>query len=97
MSAIESAGSDMLYRNTAGSHLVSYHPCLGARRITELLDQVDAGSQVVATEPLDIVEDVATPRRDSEVGILGFWVEWMDSTNEVEPNKPDFASHGCFR
>jgi tRNA-2-methylthio-N6-dimethylallyladenosine synthase len=36
-------------------------------RITELLEQVDAGSQVVATEPLDIVEDVATPRRDSEV------------------------------
>lgn len=36
-------------------------------RITQLLEQVDAGSQVVATEPLDIVEDVATPRRDSEV------------------------------
>lgn len=36
-------------------------------RIDELLDQVDAGSQVVATDQLDIVEDVATPRRDSEV------------------------------
>jgi hypothetical protein len=47
------------------------HSCLqnkcAVRRISELLEQVDSGSQVVATEPLDIVEDVATPRRDSEV------------------------------
>jgi tRNA-2-methylthio-N6-dimethylallyladenosine synthase len=50
-----------------------------ANRITQLLEQVDAGSQVVATEPLDIVEDVATPRRDSEVTA---WVNVIYGCNE---------------
>ena len=36
-------------------------------RIDELLERVDAGSQVVATDHVDVVEDVATPRRDSSV------------------------------
>lgn len=36
-------------------------------------------SQVVATEPLDIVEDVATPRRDSEVTA---WVNVIYGCNE---------------
>ncbi len=48
-------------------------------RIQELLEQVDAGSQVVATEPLDIVEDVATPRRDSAVTA---WVNAIYGCNE---------------
>jgi len=38
--------------------LVSNASFFNTRRIQELLEQVDAGSQVVATEPLDIVEDV---------------------------------------
>ena len=36
-------------------------------RISELLEQVDAGSQVVATDPIAIVEDVTVPRRDSAI------------------------------
>ncbi len=40
---------------------------------------MDAGSQVVATEQLDIVEDVATPRRDSAVTA---WVNVIYGCNE---------------
>lgn len=43
-------------------------------RIDELLQRVDAGSQVVATEHVDVVEDVATPRRDSSITA---WVPFL--------------------
>lgn len=50
-----------------------------ANRIDELLLRVDAGSQVVATEHVDVVEDVATPRRDSTVTA---WVNVIYGCNE---------------
>ncbi len=51
----------------------------GARRISELLEQVDAGSQVVATDPISIVEDVTVPRRDSTITA---WVNVIYGCNE---------------
>ena len=50
-------------------------PC----RISELLEQVDAGSQVVATDPISIVEDVTVPRRDSTITA---WVNVIYGCNE---------------
>jgi len=49
------------------------------RRISELLEQVDAGSQVVATDPISIVEDVTVPRRDSTITA---WVNVIYGCNE---------------
>ncbi len=40
-------------------------------RIDQLLEQVDQGSQVMAVEPIQIAEDIAVPRRDSD---LTAWV-----------------------
>lgn len=40
-------------------------------RIDQLLEQVDQGSQVMAVEPIQITEDIAVPRRDSD---LTAWV-----------------------
>lgn len=40
-------------------------------RIDQLLEQVDQGSQVMAVEPIQITEDIAVPRRDSD---LSAWV-----------------------
>ena len=40
-------------------------------RLDQLLEQVDQGSQVVAVEPIQIAEDIAIPRRDSD---LTAWV-----------------------
>jgi len=42
-------------------------------RIDQLLEQVDQGSQVVAVEPIQIAEDIAVPRRDSD---LTAWVRF---------------------
>ncbi len=50
-----------------------------ARRIGELLEQVDLGAQVVAVEPVDIPEDIAVPRRDSA---LSAWVNVIHGCNE---------------
>ena len=44
--------------------------CAG-RRLDQLLEQVDQGSQVVAVDPIQITEDIAVPRRDSD---LTAWV-----------------------
>ena len=44
--------------------------CVGCR-LDQLLEQVDQGSQVVAVEPIQITEDIAIPRRDSD---LTAWV-----------------------
>lgn len=49
-------------------------------RIDELLERVDAGSQVVATEQVDVVEDVATPRRDSSITA---WVPFLSRCHYV--------------
>ena len=45
--------------------------CAAGCRLDQLLEQVDQGSQVVAVEPIQITEDIAVPRRDSD---LTAWV-----------------------
>ena len=50
-----------------------------ANRLGDLLEQVFAGSQVVATEPIHIVEDITKPRRDSAVTA---WVNIIYGCNE---------------
>lgn len=50
-----------------------------ACRLHELLDQVDQGSQVVATDPIQIMEDVTVPRRDSDITA---WVNVIYGCNE---------------
>ena len=42
-----------------------------ANRLGDLLEQVFSGSQVVATEPVHIMEDITKPRRDSEITAWG--------------------------
>jgi tRNA-2-methylthio-N6-dimethylallyladenosine synthase len=50
-----------------------------ANRLQELLEQVAAGSQVVATEAVHILEDITKPRRDSTVTA---WVNVIYGCNE---------------
>lgn len=50
-----------------------------ANRLGELLEQVLAGNQVVATEAIDIAEDITKPRRDSRVTA---WVNVIYGCNE---------------
>lgn len=50
-----------------------------ANRLQELLEQVFAGQQIVATEPIHIVEDITKPRRDSQVTA---WVNVIYGCNE---------------
>jgi tRNA-2-methylthio-N6-dimethylallyladenosine synthase len=50
-----------------------------ANRLQELLEQVFDGHQVVATEPIQIVEDITKPRRDSTVTS---WVNVIYGCNE---------------
>ena len=50
-----------------------------ANRLEDLLRQVESGSQVVATEPIHIVEDITKPRRDSKVTA---WVNIIYGCNE---------------
>jgi tRNA-2-methylthio-N6-dimethylallyladenosine synthase len=50
-----------------------------ANRLGDLLEEVFAGSQVVATEPIHIVEDITKPRRDSSVTA---WVNVIYGCNE---------------
>ncbi|MBD2021394.1 tRNA (N6-isopentenyl adenosine(37)-C2)-methylthiotransferase MiaB [Leptolyngbya sp. FACHB-36] len=50
-----------------------------ANRLQDLLEQVFNGSQVVATEPVHIVEDITKPRRDSTVTA---WVNVIYGCNE---------------
>ena len=57
-----------------------------------LLDRVDQGSQVVATEPIEILEDVTAPRRESDITA---WVNVIHGCNEkctycVVPNTRGF-------
>lgn len=50
-----------------------------ANRLQDLLEQVFNGNQVVATEPIHIVEDITKPRRDSTVTS---WVNVIYGCNE---------------
>jgi tRNA-2-methylthio-N6-dimethylallyladenosine synthase len=50
-----------------------------ANRLDDLLEQVFAGQQVVATEPIHIMEDITKPRRDSSVTA---WVNVIYGCNE---------------
>lgn len=50
-----------------------------ANRLNELLEQVFAGNQIVATEPIHIIEDITKPRRDSAVTA---WVNVIYGCNE---------------
>ncbi len=50
-----------------------------ANRLQDLLQQVFDGSQVVATEPIHIIEDITKPRRDSAVTA---WVNVIYGCNE---------------
>ncbi len=50
-----------------------------ANRLQDLLEQVFSGNQVVATEPIHIVEDITKPRRDSSVSA---WVNVIYGCNE---------------
>ncbi|NEQ32334.1 MAG: tRNA (N6-isopentenyl adenosine(37)-C2)-methylthiotransferase MiaB [Leptolyngbya sp. SIO4C5] len=50
-----------------------------ANRLQDLLEQVFDGNQVVATEPVHIMEDITKPRRDSRVTA---WVNVIYGCNE---------------
>ena len=50
-----------------------------ANRLEDLLEQVFDGNQVVATEPIQIIEDITKPRRDSTVTA---WVNVIYGCNE---------------
>jgi tRNA-2-methylthio-N6-dimethylallyladenosine synthase len=50
-----------------------------ANRLEDLLQQVFDGSQIVATDPIHIVEDITKPRRDSDVSA---WVNVIYGCNE---------------
>jgi tRNA-2-methylthio-N6-dimethylallyladenosine synthase len=50
-----------------------------ANRLQDLLEQVLSGNQVVATEPVHIMEDITKPRRDSNVTA---WVNVIYGCNE---------------
>ncbi|MCA1993095.1 MAG: tRNA (N6-isopentenyl adenosine(37)-C2)-methylthiotransferase MiaB [Coleofasciculus sp. S288] len=50
-----------------------------ANRLQDLLEEVFNGNQVVATEPIHIVEDITKPRRDSTVTA---WVNVIYGCNE---------------
>ena len=50
-----------------------------ANRLGDLLEQVQEGNQVVATEPIYIMEDLTKPRRDSAISA---WVNVIYGCNE---------------
>ncbi|MGK7891765.1 MAG: tRNA (N6-isopentenyl adenosine(37)-C2)-methylthiotransferase MiaB [Leptolyngbyaceae cyanobacterium] len=50
-----------------------------ANRLQDLLEQVFDGNQVVATDPIHIVEDITKPRRDSKITA---WVNVIYGCNE---------------
>ena len=50
-----------------------------ANRLQDLLEQVFEGNQIVATEPVHIMEDITKPRRDSKVTA---WVNVIYGCNE---------------
>jgi len=50
-----------------------------ANRLEDLLEQVFSGNQVVATEPIHIIEDITKPRRDNSITA---WVNVIYGCNE---------------
>eukprot|EP00238_Polyblepharides_amylifera_P000159 CAMPEP_0196573302 /NCGR_PEP_ID=MMETSP1081-20130531/3227_1 /TAXON_ID=36882 /ORGANISM="Pyramimonas amylifera, Strain CCMP720" /LENGTH=344 /DNA_ID=CAMNT_0041890961 /DNA_START=147 /DNA_END=1181 /DNA_ORIENTATION=- len=50
-----------------------------SNQIDQLLEQVELGSQVCRTEAIQIVEDITTPRRDSDISA---WVNIIYGCNE---------------
>jgi tRNA-2-methylthio-N6-dimethylallyladenosine synthase len=50
-----------------------------SNRLQDLLEQVLAGNQIVATEPIHIMEDITKPRRDSTVTA---WINVIYGCNE---------------
>jgi tRNA-2-methylthio-N6-dimethylallyladenosine synthase len=50
-----------------------------ANRLEDLLQQVFDGNQIVATEPIEIIEDITKPRRDSNITA---WVNIIYGCNE---------------
>jgi tRNA-2-methylthio-N6-dimethylallyladenosine synthase len=50
-----------------------------AHRLADLLEEVFSGAQVVATEPIQIIEDITKPRRESQVSA---WVNVIYGCNE---------------
>lgn len=50
-----------------------------ANRLDSLLEQVFAGNQIVATDPIHIYEDITKPRRESEISA---WVNIIYGCNE---------------
>lgn len=50
-----------------------------ANRLQDLLEQVFDGNQIIATEPIEIIEDITKPRRDSDVTA---WVNVIYGCNE---------------
>lgn len=50
-----------------------------ANRLQDLLEQVFSGNQIVATEPVHIMEDITKPRRDSTITA---WVNVIYGCNE---------------
>ncbi|MBW4542264.1 MAG: tRNA (N6-isopentenyl adenosine(37)-C2)-methylthiotransferase MiaB [Myxacorys chilensis ATA2-1-KO14] len=50
-----------------------------ANQLQDLLEQVFSGNQVVATDPIHIIEDITKPRRDSKVTA---WVNVIYGCNE---------------
>jgi tRNA-2-methylthio-N6-dimethylallyladenosine synthase len=50
-----------------------------ANRLGDLLEHVFNGNQVIATEPIQIMEDITKPRRDSRVTA---WVNVIYGCNE---------------
>jgi tRNA-2-methylthio-N6-dimethylallyladenosine synthase len=50
-----------------------------ANRLDSLLEQVFAGNQIVATDPIHIYEDITKPRRESEISA---WVNVIYGCNE---------------
>jgi tRNA-2-methylthio-N6-dimethylallyladenosine synthase len=50
-----------------------------ANRLQDLLQQVENGNQVVATEPIHIIEDITKPRRESQISA---WVNVIYGCNE---------------
>ena len=79
-------GACLTHSNQLKDHVLTFIqyassrvPHRGLCRIVSLLERVDQGSQVVATEPIEILEDVTAPRRESDITA---WVNVIHGCNE---------------
>lgn len=60
-----------------------------ANRLQDLLEDVFQGNQVVATEPVHIMEDITKPRRGSDVTA---WVNVISNSSEVSKHSYNFPA-----